>query len=36
MDELLNDLRKIIEPVHVLVDEAASFIEPDVYDILSK
>jgi len=36
MDDLVNDLRKLIEPVHKLVDEATSYIEPDVYDILSK
>jgi len=36
MDELLSDLRKIIEPMHALIDDAVTFIEPDVYDILIK
>jgi len=36
MDDLVNDIRKLIEPVHKLIDEATSYIESDVYDILSK
>jgi hypothetical protein len=36
MDKLINDLRKFIEPVHTLVSEAASYMEPEINAILNK
>jgi len=36
MDDLISDIKKIIEPVHALVEEATSYIEPEVYAILNR
>ena len=36
MDDLLNDLRKLIEPVQALVNQATSYIEPEVNYLINK
>ena len=36
MDDLVNDLRKLIEPVQVLVNQATSYIEPEVNNLISR
>jgi 3-oxoacid CoA-transferase subunit A len=36
MDDLVNDLRKIIEPVQELVNQATSYIEPEISSLLSR
>jgi len=36
MDNLISDLKKVIEPLHALVEEATSYIEPDVCAIINR
>jgi len=36
MDDLVNDLRKLIEPVHALVNQAASYIEPEINNLINR
>ena len=36
MDDLIRNIKKVIEPVHALVEEATSYIEPDVCAIINR
>ena len=36
MDDLVNDIRKLIEPVQALVNQATSYIEPEINDLISR